>query len=232
MTDSSEFQAIRRRHLRNGLLVWVGVLVVVFLLAGRLDYAQGWLYFALTAVTTVLGLWIATPSEALQKERLQPAGEIPRWDRIYFAISFPLWVLSMVVSPLDAGRLHLRPALPHAAVAIGSVLFLAGHAGFAWARLCNPFFSSVARVQTERGHQVCEAGPYRWIRHPGYLASAGYVLGGPLVLGSFWGLLPQIAAVGLLVWRTAREDQLLRDDLPGYREYSERVRWRLVPGLW
>ena len=96
----------------------------------------------------------------------------------------------------------------------------------------NAFFSAYVRIQTERGHAVVSTGPYRWVRHPGYASGLGSTLATPFVLGSVWALVPAGLVVVLLVVRTALEDRTLRKELPGYAEYSGRVRFRLVPGVW
>jgi protein-S-isoprenylcysteine O-methyltransferase Ste14 len=111
-------------------------------------------------------------------------------------------------------------------------MFLLGQALFLWAKRVNPFFSSVARIQSDRGHSVCREGPYRFCRHPGYLGGLIFGLTTPLVLGSYWALIPQGLAAMLLVGRTFLEDRMLMTDLLWYAEYAEVVRFRLVPGIW
>ena len=109
---------------------------------------------------------------------------------------------------------------------------IAGLAGLTWAESVNKHFEPTVRIQTERGHTVVDTGPYTIVRHPGYLAASLLVLGMPLALGSFWALIPAVISYLLLVVRTALEDRTLQDELPGYREYAERVRYRLIPGVW
>jgi protein-S-isoprenylcysteine O-methyltransferase Ste14 len=96
----------------------------------------------------------------------------------------------------------------------------------------NKFFSTSVRIQMERDHTVASGGPYRYVRHPGYV---GYIVSGfaaPLALGSLWALIPAAITLCLLVVRTALEDRTLQDELDGYREYAARVRYRLLPGVW
>jgi protein-S-isoprenylcysteine O-methyltransferase Ste14 len=101
-----------------------------------------------------------------------------------------------------------------------------------WAVSANRFFSAVVRIQRDRGHRVVDTGPYRLVRHPGYLGSMIHMPGAALALGSMWAL-PLVAAVAaVMVARTALEDRTLRAELGGYEEYSRRVRFRLMPGLW
>jgi protein-S-isoprenylcysteine O-methyltransferase Ste14 len=112
------------------------------------------------------------------------------------------------------------------AVALISALFIT------WAMRSNPFFSSTVRIQQERGHQVVSAGPYRWMRHPGYVGVVFHYLAMPLVFGSLWAYLPVALLFVITVIRTALEDRTLQSELPGYREYAQSVRYRLLPGVW
>ena len=101
-----------------------------------------------------------------------------------------------------------------------------------WAMLANPFFEKTVRIQEERGHHVATGGPYRFVRHPGYVAFIlmGFAL--PLGVGSAWALVPAGLNAALIVARTALEDRTLRRELPGYAEYAQRTRYRLLPGVW
>jgi protein-S-isoprenylcysteine O-methyltransferase Ste14 len=116
---------------------------------------------------------------------------------------------------------------------IGAMLLvIAGHALVVWATGVNAYFSQVVRIQTERGHTVISSGPYRYVRHPGYVGGILVTLAAPLLLGSAWALIPGVLGALLLVVRTALEDRTLLQELAGYGEYAESVRYRLVPGLW
>ncbi len=140
-------------------------------------------------------------------------------------------VAILPVAALDAGRFHWS-AVPAWAVLSGYVGVLAGIAVTAWAQAVNPFFEPGVRIQSERHQRVIDIGPYRFVRHPGYIAALFLFFGMALALGSFWALVPAALAAALLVLRTSWEDRLLRAELPGYDDYSRRVRWRLVPGVW
>ncbi|MFQ5824525.1 MAG: methyltransferase family protein [bacterium] len=112
------------------------------------------------------------------------------------------------------------------------VVFVFGHAIAFWAMVANKFFSTFVRIQTERGHHVVTDGPYAWVRHPGYTGTILSAIALPISLGALWALIPAFIGACLFVVRTLREDRTLTDELNGYREYTSRVRWRLVPGLW
>jgi protein-S-isoprenylcysteine O-methyltransferase Ste14 len=138
----------------------------------------------------------------------------------------------LLLAALDVGRFGWSAPMPAWVTLIGALLFLAGQVLFIWAKVVNRFFSSVVRIQTDRGHRVCSDGPYRYVRHPGYAAGLTFGVATPLVLGSWWALLPAILAAGLLIWRTDREDQFLQRELPGYAEFTHTTRYRLLPGVW
>ncbi len=107
-----------------------------------------------------------------------------------------------------------------------------GFAIFSWAMASNAFFSTVVRVLADRGHTVCSTGPYRFVRHPGYVGAIAQSFSAPLLLGSLWALIPAGLAALFLIVRTALEDRTLHAELDGYRGYAARVRYRLLPGVW
>ena len=147
------------------------------------------------------------------------------------------WVRLMVLATvvfalLDSGRWHVSAPMPAAWRIVGLVTFLGGIAMFVYAMSVNRFFSSVVRIQDERGHHLVDSGPYTLVRHPGYV---GMLLAGiamPLALGSWWAFVPGSALVAFGFRRVWIEDRFLAANLPGYREYAARVRHRLVPGIW
>ncbi len=114
----------------------------------------------------------------------------------------------------------------------GGALFLGGLSVFSWALAANPYFESGSRIQEDRGQIVWSSGPYRFVRHPGYLGAIGQSVGVPLLLGSLWALIPGFVASLLIVLRTRFEDRMLHRELDGYPEYAQEVRFRLLPGLW
>jgi protein-S-isoprenylcysteine O-methyltransferase Ste14 len=110
--------------------------------------------------------------------------------------------------------------------------FVLGQGLFSWAMASNKYFSTCVRIQIDRGHTVATSGPYRYIRHPGYVGYTVSFLGMSLALGSLWAIIPAGLIACLLVVRTALEDRTLQDELPGYKDYAQRVRYRLLPGIW
>lgn len=194
------------------------------------EVGSGYLW-ALAAGCSAVALYaVHTVSPELARERYQPPnpgldGTTLRWVR-------PIALGTAVFALLDSGRWHVSAPMP-AGWRIGALItFFAGFAMFAYAMSVNRFFSSVVRIQDERGHHVIDSGPYARVRHPGYV---GMLLLGatmPLALGSWWALLPGSVFVIFAFRRVWVEDRFLAVHLPGYREYAARVRYRLLPGIW
>ena len=115
---------------------------------------------------------------------------------------------------------------------IAILMIILGYILGSWALLENRFFSGVVRIQKDRGHHVISSGPYHFIRHPGYAATLWAYLFTPLLLDSAWAFIPGFLLIGVLVIRTALEDQTLHEELPGYKDYARKTRYRLLPGIW
>ena len=154
------------------------------------------------------------------------------WDKVLaplmaLSVSFPM----VIVAGLDH-RFGWSPGFPLWLVVLGFLLIVLGYAFASWALIENRFFSSVVRIQVDRGHVVCDSGPYRFVRHPGYAGNMLALPGVMLALGSMWTLIPAVVALIIAVIRTVLEDQTLDEELPGYRDYARRVRYRLIPGIY
>jgi len=115
---------------------------------------------------------------------------------------------------------------------IGLTFYGLGQGLFSWAMASNKNFSTAVRIQMDRGHTVATSGPYRYIRHPGYMGYIVSSLGMALALGSLWAIIPAGLIACFLVVRTVLEDRTLQDELPGYKDYAQGVRYRLLPGIW
>lgn len=224
-----QFQALIR--YRNGIAAAV-LAALIFLSSGRLDYWQGWLFLGLTLGSAALSLWLLKDRPGLIAERLHPGRGVKWWDKGYYLLATPLNFSVIVLAAVDAGRRHWSAPPQGVAYVLVVAVFLAGQGFYLWAKRANPFFSSVVRLQTDRGQTVCREGPYRICRHPGYLGGLLFGLATPVVLGSYWALIPQGLAALLLLARTCLEDRMLTKDLLWYPEYREAVPYRLVPGLW
>lgn len=224
-----EFKTLVRLRNVIGVLVLGGL---IFLSAGRLDYWQGWLFFAISLAAAALSGWLLKDRPGLLAERFRPGRGMKWWDKAYFLFSTPLYFAAIAVAGVDAGRRHWSSHPKAVIYVLALFVFLAGQALFLWAKRANLFFSSVVRLQTDRGQTVCREGPYRFCRHPGYLGGLLFGLTTPIVLGSYWALIPQGLAALLLIGRTFLEDRMLAKDLLWYSEYREAVPSRLIPGLW
>ena len=184
--------------------------------------------FVGTLLVAGLYLWWVNPEVVLARIRFHRGTK--RWDRILLCFPLPAVYAVFLVATLDYGR-HWLP-VPWWVCAIGYVLFLVGVGILTWAEAVNKFFEKTVRIQTDRGHKVIDTGPYAIVRHPGYVGFMLFFVGSALCLGSLWALIPAGLASGLLVLRTRWEDQTLQAELPGYKEYAQRVRYKLIPGVW
>jgi len=167
-----------------------------------------------------------------ERQNIEKIQSAKAWDKVLA----PLMALSVVFPMvIVAGLDHRRgwsPVFPLWLIVLGFILISLGYAFATWALVENRFFSSTVRIQTDRGHVVCDSGPYRIVRHPGYAGNILPLLGIVLALGSVWTLIPAVVALIITVIRTTLEDRTLQDELPGYRDYAGRVRYRLIPGLY
>jgi protein-S-isoprenylcysteine O-methyltransferase Ste14 len=203
------------------------------LLSGRPGWTRAWLYIGLVAgVQFAADIYLARVSPDLLVERSRIQKGTKPFDKLLLPIIAVAGPIAMcIVAVLDV-RKHWPPAVPVAWSGAALVLCAATSVFTLWAMAANRFFSTTVRIQTERGHRVVDAGPYRYVRHPGYIAMIAFSLASPVALGSWWALVPAALVALALVVRTALEDRTLRAELTGYREYAARVPQRLVPGLW
>ncbi len=203
----------------------------VFLCAGRLSYWQGWAFFGFTGLYIVFTHFHLSSMPGLVRERMRPGPGVKRWDRAILSLYAALSLGLVFFAALDAGR-GWTGRLPVWAYVVGWLTFLASYGLASLAMSVNPWFSSVVRIQTDRGQKVVSEGPYRIVRHPGYVGGIGGALATPIVLGSLWALIGAGLITILLICRTWLEDRTLTRELPGYADYARQVRWRLMPGVW
>ena len=200
--------------------------------AGQLDWPRGWAYLLAVCLLEVITLTLlaALAPETLNQRGAFQSGVKP-FDRAFAALWLVLALCTPVVAGLDAVRFRCS-TLPWSLFAVGlTVLLLASPFG-TWAMLENEHFEQFVRIQEERGHRAVTTGPYRFVRHPGYLGAILGALATPLMLGSAWTFVPAGLVALLFVVRTHLEDQTLRRELQGYEEYAKRTRFRLLPLVW
>lgn len=229
-------QRARTRATLARLVVFSLVLAAIILVAGGdWGWVQGWAYAILLAVVSVGSRWWADrrhPGLLAERDSSQNLEDVKPWDR---ALSPLMALTSSIVIYVVAGldhRFEWSPPFAPWLTLVGLVLTVLGWALSTWAMAENAFFSGVVRIQADRGHTVCDTGPYRIVRHPGYAGLFLTVPGTVLALASLWAIVPGSVALIVAAVRTALEDRTLQEQLPGYRDYAKRTRWRLVPGVY
>jgi protein-S-isoprenylcysteine O-methyltransferase Ste14 len=223
---------LRRAVVRRVVQVAIMLLIFgasLFVGSGQWDWVAAWVFLGLYLV--MIGANALLLDRELVAERAQIGEDTKDWDRVLASLSLLLWTPgALIVSGLDQ-RFGWSDVADPLRVACLAVL-IAGHALSTWAMARNRFYSGTVRIQEDRGHVVVSSGPYRFVRHPGYVAYLLLALSTPLWLDSLWGLVPSLLGAGAIVVRTWLEDQTLCEELEGYTEYAQRVRYRLVPGIW
>ncbi len=208
---------------------------ILFLTAGTLAWPEAWVYAIISVAAAVLSrvlILLKQPDLAAERGRFTEGEGAKAWDRqLVPIVALLLPTIVLVVCGLDYRWQASGPVTPWLQW-VACVVLVAGYAFSLWALIANRFFSTVVRIQRERGHTVVSSGPYRFVRHPGYAGGMLYYVTTPLMLGTLWGLVPVLVEIVLLVLRTALEDRTLQEELPGYADYARRVRYRLVPGIW
>jgi protein-S-isoprenylcysteine O-methyltransferase Ste14 len=233
--DPKIAQAASHRQWIRLVAVYLFIPLVLLVCGGDLGWWQAWGYSLLIVAAGPGGrIWAERRHPGLMAERqnMEKAQSAKAWDKVLaplmaLSVSFPL----VIVAGLDH-RFGWSPAFPLWLIVPGFILIALGYAFAAWALAENRFFSSVVRIQVDRGHVVCETGPYRFVRHPGYAGNLLALPGIVLALSSMWTLIPAAVALIIAVIRTALEDRTLQEELPGYRDYAQRVRYRLIPGIY
>ena len=221
----------RRRLVLLLLAQFLFMALLMFLPAGDLGWRKGWLFFLVCLAVSAVAvpyIWRVNPGLLIARSRMRWA---KRWDMILSAIMIAPVTAVFPVAALDDGRFHWL-TLPWWLCGIGYLMFLIGMGLATWVGAVNKFAEGPVRIQTERGHTVIDTGPYAIVRHPGYVAAVFLFVGIALSLGSLWALVPVGLFVVLLILRTQWEDQTLQAELTGYREYTARVRYKLIPGVW
>ena len=231
----TEIKMSKQLLARFSLRETIGVLIMALALfwsAGELAWLAAWALLGVTAgwivATAVVTL---RHSPDLLAERLGPVEGAKRWDTVLMSLYGILQLVVLVVAGLDR-RFGLSAGIA-APLQLGAlVVCILGYALAVWATAVNAYFSQIVRIQTERGHAVATGGPYRFVRHPAYSGTILTALAIPFLLASWPALVVGSVAAVLMIVRTRLEDQTLQAELPGYSDYAQRVRFRLIPGVW
>jgi protein-S-isoprenylcysteine O-methyltransferase Ste14 len=232
---SNEKSDLTREVLKRMVQVVTTMLLLVailFISAGRLDWVWAWVYFGAYMVGLAINTLVILPKNPeMVAERGRIKKDAKSWDKV-MGIFIGIPTLGMlIVAGLDA-RFGWSPQLAWAIHLVGLGFAALGHGLFSWALASNKFFSRVVRIQMNRSHTVATGGPYQYVRHPGYVGMILTLSGTPLLLGSLWALIPAGLVACLYVVRTALEDRTLLEELEGYKDYAQQVRYRLLPGMW
>ena len=216
------------------LIVVVIMPLLPLIISGAWNWLEAWVYAVTAAMGFILSRWLAVkrhPDILQERARSMELQDAKSWDRILAPVMGLGSVVILVVAGFDKLYGWTSPFSPIIKIVAFSVILL-GYVLGTWALMENRFFSGVVRIQTDRGHQVVTTGPYRFIRHPGYVGVIWTYLTLPLFLDSLWAFIPALLTLAASILRTALEDKTLQAELPGYKEYAQRTRYRLFPGIW
>jgi protein-S-isoprenylcysteine O-methyltransferase Ste14 len=228
-------QQLKTGILARGLQVLLMFSVMgleLFLGSGSLAWVWAWVFIGIGLLSVAVNSFVMLRSSPeTVAERGRPK-ETQAWDKWVSGV----WILGQyfglpLVAALD-NRFAWTPELGITWHLIGCIAYALSLGLSSWAMISNAFFSTAVRIQADRGQQVCRSGPYRYIRHPGYVGFFLQALCLPLLLGSLWALIFAVPAGVSMVIRTTLEDRMLQEQLPGYKEYTSEVRYRLLPGVW
>lgn len=232
MTDIKK--AFPWRAVVQMVLIVFAAPFIPMMISGRWNWPEAWLYVVFSSLSFVISRILVArrhPDLIAERARFMEAGDTKPWDRILAPMLALGSILILVVAGLDEFY-GWSPAYSSGAKIAAFVGILLGYAFSSWALIENRFFAGTVRIQTERGHHVVSSGPYRFVRHPGYAGAAlGYLLI-PVLLDSTWAFIPSVLLLFVMILRTSLEDRTLQEELPGYEEFTQKTRYRLVPGIW
>jgi protein-S-isoprenylcysteine O-methyltransferase Ste14 len=234
MSETNHPAGLNRSGIGRLIQIAIFVLLIgaiLFGAAGRLDWWGAWaLILGFAFFMALAAVWTLRHNLDLLNERGQIAENTKAWDKVLLTLYTLLLLGTLAIAGLDV-RFRWS-VMPPALQAVGGAGLLLAAGLVYWAATSNAYLSAVVRIQTDRGQQVVTTGPYRYVRHPMYSAMFFFFWGIPLLLGSWWALIPSTLNVVVFIVRTVLEDKTLQAELPGYAEYAQSVRYRLVPGLW
>ncbi|HEX6271218.1 MAG TPA: isoprenylcysteine carboxylmethyltransferase family protein [Anaerolineales bacterium] len=231
---SAQTKAITSRTLVRVVIVVVIFPLIPMIISGHWDWREAWVYAILSILAFIVSRALAArqhPDILEERARSMDMENAKPWDRVLAPILAFGALFILIVAGFD--RLFGWSSSFTLITKIVSLIVIAlGYFLGSWALIENRFFSGVVRIQKDRGHRVVSTGPYRFVRHPGYAGALWVYLATPVLLDSIWAFIPAFLLVGILILRTALEDRTLQEELPGYKEYVRKTRFRLVPGVW
>lgn len=232
--EKSDLKKLWKGLIRLVLIVPI-MLGTLLLSAGKWGWWEAWAY-TITGLMVLIGsrafMIRKYPDLALERAQAHEMEDVKEWDRYlmpFTALVGPF--ISWIVAGLDQ-RFGWSPDLPDWIQIVALILIQLGSLLGSWAMVVNRYFSSHVRLQTDRGQTVVRDGPYRYVRHPGYAGGLLSWLAAPVFFSSLWVILPAVLVIIASLIRTGLEDRTLREELPGYEEYTQQTKYRLVPGIW
>jgi protein-S-isoprenylcysteine O-methyltransferase Ste14 len=246
MTASASNVTKSDEYLSNGRVtpwMWIGGLflsagvtaLALFLPAWTLNWPMAWIFIVLSSILYTGSRVIAIrahPDTMVERWKMLDHADAKQWDRILSLLVGMLGPIAIYILAGLAHRFDWGADVPFWAQLSAMGVYVVSYMIGSWALVANRFFSTVVRMQAERGHTVVSSGPYAVVRHPGYSTAAINYLAMPIILGAYWAIIPAMVTIVLLVIRTILEDRTLRAELPGYEAYTHRTRYRLIPGIW
>jgi protein-S-isoprenylcysteine O-methyltransferase Ste14 len=222
---------IVKRFLQIGFQLLV-LAAALFVPSWRWDWGMAWAFLGVSAAVLIVGgVGLLKINPELVAERTRMGEGTKGWDKVLTALYGLMGITTLLVSGLDM-RFGWSGGVPLVVQFAALALFALSDLFAFWAMWSNAFFATTVRIQGERGHAVATSGPYRYVRHPGYSGWLVCNIVPPLILDSLWAFIPAVLTVAIILVRTAEEDRTLHEELPGYAEYAQRVRYRLLPGVW
>jgi protein-S-isoprenylcysteine O-methyltransferase Ste14 len=234
MTEPEVPAGLTRKFVLRTTFWLLFIAVLLFASAGTVDWPGAWIYLAFAvAVSVAGGLWLLRRDPGLLAERLGSLFQRDQkgWDKIFMMAMVALWLGWLVLMGFDARRFSWSH-VPASLQGLGFGLIVVANYIIALTFRENSYAAPVVKIQKERGHQVVSTGPYAYVRHPMYAGALLYMIGTPLLLGSWWGLAASVLIIVLVGVRAVLEERTLAAELEGYAQYAARVRYRLVPYLW
>ncbi len=209
--------------------------MVLFIAAGRLNWVWAWVYVGVAVSFTLISRIIVirtNPDLIAERAQSLEREDVKGWDKLIVFLLILVGPLAwMIVAGLDE-RFGWSPEISLALRLAALAIMVPGYIVSVWAMAVNRYYSAVVRIQKDRGQTVVTDGPYRFVRHPSYTTGIVAYLTIPIMLGSLWALIPCSLVAVVTVARTALEDRTLQEELDGYWEYAQQVRYRLLPGIW
>jgi protein-S-isoprenylcysteine O-methyltransferase Ste14 len=231
-TDRKKRSEVKKHVIRRMVQIAAQQLVIyasLFISAGSLKWVWAWVLVVCALLIITVNAMVLPPELIAERGRIKP--DTKKWDKLISMLSLIPSLGIFILAGLDF-RFKWSGVMDSGLHFFGLLLFLLGSGLFTWAMVHNRFFSSLVRIQFDRHHQVAAGGPYRFVRHPGYVGFILFNLGLPFLLGSVWAFVCAGVLSVLFVIRTSLEDRTLQKELKGYRPYSRKVKFRLIPGIW